>query len=208
MGRWFCSFIPLAAVCAAIGPSVTALQDGPAVPKDETERCSLLLEICSPPEDSAPSPSGGPDVHRTSDIVPILLEVADHDLGTIRKAVADYRGRGKKFPTLSTAREDLLRVLANTVWNVPDHEDGWAPGQPLWPLAYDKDRHLVLIGKYPSARTGVWLGFTELDKVYTKMYGKRELRQFASQRLSRDQIDKLLLEAMKDVPFKNGHWQF
>jgi len=166
----------------------------------------MLLEICMPPEEVAPT-FGGPDVHRTADIVPILLEVADHDLATIRKAAALYQVRGKKYPGSAAAREDLLRVLANTVWNLPEHAEGWAPGQPLWPLAYDKDHRLVLIGKYPAKRLGAWLGFAQLDKFYDKTFGKRDLTPLAGQRLGREQVDKELLDAMKDVPFKDGHWE-
>src|SRR5579862_8966406 len=64
-------FVSMAAAAGVAPQSVT-------VPSDEIERCSLVLEMCFPPEKGWTPDFGTPIVSRTSDIIPILLDVASH----------------------------------------------------------------------------------------------------------------------------------
>ena len=66
--------VPLLHGCAS-QPAGTPAR---AIPRDAAERCALLLEICY-----VPGRSYGM-VESEKDILPIILEVAGHDLRTIR----------------------------------------------------------------------------------------------------------------------------
>jgi hypothetical protein len=172
------------------------------IPDNKVERCVILLEMCEAP--TVMLKVGGPKVRRTSEIIPLLLEVADHDLSTIRQSVAIYQAHADKASFDWMARRDVLDILAKIVWALPSKAKGWADGGPMAPLAV-KHRKLVITRLFPASRTGVWLSYEQYEQAYGK--GKRrDLKPFASQRIPKAKLDAEMRDAMRDIPVVNGHW--